>query len=54
MTINEIAKATDFPVEHLTTLTPKELSKLENAVIEVNQANNRLKTQIILATAKLK
>lgn len=52
MTINEIAKATNISIEHLTTLTPKRLSKLENALIEVERANNRLKTQILLATAK--
>lgn len=54
MTINEIAKATGIPVEHLTTLTLKELSKLENAIIEVRQAQHLLNLQIILATAKLK
>ena len=54
MTINEIAKATNIPVEHLTTLTPKELSKLEDAIIEVRKAQHWLNMQIILATAKLK
>ena len=54
MTINEIAKATDIPVEHLTTLTPKELSKLEDAVIEARKAQHWLNLQIIMVTANLK
>lgn len=50
-TISQIAKETNIPVEHLSTLPARRIEALDQAILNAKRANFKLKQEIILASA---
>ena len=50
-TVAQIAKETNIPVEHLSTLPTRRIEALDQAILNAKRADFKLKQEIILASA---